>query len=358
MALRILFISNNFSPFIGGIEVISQMLAQAFTNYGHEVHLLTWSQDNSGQVFPFRVIRKPSFITLIKEHYWADLVFENNPSLRLSWPNLIFNKPSVVTLQTWLSRKDGTKSFIDKLKLKGLTRATKVIACSNAVKTGCWPQALVIENPFQEKLFREIPEIPRDRDFVFLGRMVSDKGAELAIKAFHRAKIHDENKEMERPQLFLTMIGDGPERKKLEKLANEFNLNDQIEFTGYLQGERLVNCLNRHRFMLVPSIWEEPFGIVVLEGMASGCLPIVSDGGGLPEAIGNSGFLFKRGDLDDLTNCMLEVLKNPGLVQQCHDNFKHHLALHKLEVVAKRYLEVIDLAFQNKQTAQIQEHTF
>lgn len=45
---------------------------------------------------------------------------------------------------------------------------------------------------------------------------------------------------------------------------------------------------------MIPSVWGEAFGIVALEGMASGCIEICSDSDGLQEAIGNNGFLFKR----------------------------------------------------------------
>lgn len=76
-----------------------------------------------------------------------------------------------------------------------------------------------------------------------------------------------------------------------------------------LTGESLNKELNDHKFQVVPSTWGEAFGIVALEGMASGCIEICSDSDGLQEAIGNNGFLFKKGDVIDLTIRMEEVLK-------------------------------------------------
>ena len=351
MKLKILFISHNFSPVIGGIEVISQVLANAFTKEGHKVHLLTWSKDNSGKTFPYEVVRNPNVITLLREHRWADVVFENNPCLRLSWPRLFFRKPSIISLQTWVSRINGTISIKDKIKLKWLNKANKVISCSTAIRNRCFPESVVIQNPYQEDLFHVDSAILRDKEFIFLGRMVSDKGAELAIRAFHKVCTNDKNSS----DLRLTMVGDGPERKYLEEIVHKLQLDKNVKFTGSLCGDQLVKCLNQHRFLLVPSVWEEPFGVVVLEGMACGCVPIVSDGGGLPEAIGNAGLIFKRGDLDQLYDCMQKVIRNNSLQQHYRSQAETHLALHKSSIIAQKYMEVIEYTFKNYELSNFRE---
>src|SRR5690606_32193842 len=105
--MKILMLSHNFYPFIGGIEVISDALATNFTKEGNEVHLVTWTTAKSKTTFPFTVIRNPGIFKLISEHFWADVVFENNPCLRLSWPSILFNTPTVVSLQTWICKKEG-----------------------------------------------------------------------------------------------------------------------------------------------------------------------------------------------------------------------------------------------------------
>ncbi len=347
MSLKILFISHNFSPFVGGIEFISEVLAENFTKKGHEVHLLTWTRFNekARKTFPYKVIRDPGLIALFKEHNWADVVFENNPALRLSWPAIFFKKPSFISIQTWISRIDGRVSFKDKLKLKWLRRASKVIACSKAIQERCFHDSVVIPNPYKEKSFHLDPNIRRDREFVFLGRMVSDKGADLAIKAFSKIVKNGSTSS----NLRLTMIGDGPERKSLEVMVKNLNLEENVKFTGCLQGADLVNCLNKHKCLLVPSVWEEPFGIVVLEGMACGCIPIVSDGGGLPDAMGDSGLIFKRGNVDQLALCMQQVLDNPEKAEIFQDKVNEHLENFKSSVVTKMYLDIIERTVKAKQ---------
>jgi glycosyltransferase involved in cell wall biosynthesis len=142
-------------------------------------------------------------------------------------------------------------------------------------------------------------------------------------------------------KITLTIIGEGTEFENLKNLVKSFQLEAQVNFTGALKGNALVDCLNEHKYLLVPSLWEEPFGNVALEGLACGCIPIVSDGGGLPDAVGDAGLVFKRGDIDALTNVMLNVLLNPEIEQNLLRNASTHLKSHLPEVVAERYLKVI-----------------
>ena len=190
MSLKILFLSHKFYPDVGGIEVNSEILANAFHNAGHTVRLVTWSRESEDRkTFPFQVKRDPTVMSLIRDHVWADVVYENNPCLRLGWPSIFFHKPAVIALRTWVSRNDGTIKWQDKLKLRCLTRAKSVIAVSDSVRKKCWPAATVIGNPYRADIFKVHVGIKRNSNFAFLGRLVSDKGADLAIQALHQLLI-------------------------------------------------------------------------------------------------------------------------------------------------------------------------
>ncbi|HKG08687.1 MAG TPA: glycosyltransferase family 4 protein [Pedobacter sp.] len=331
--MKILFLTHLFYPHIGGIEVNSELLAGCFNGAGHEIRLVTWAEDKTNKVYPYPVIRKPNVWELIKEHAWADVVFENNPCLRLSWPAFFLGKPSVVALRSWLRRDDGTIGWQDKLKRKWLARAKGVIAVSKALSDACWPAATVIGNPFRSELFRNIPGSSPSQDFVFLGRLVNDKGADLAIRAVAA-------------DLRLTIIGDGPELANLKQLAKDLGKAGSVVFKGTLTGEELVGELNNHKYMLVPSLLREPFGNVALEGMACGCLPVVADGGGLPDAVGKAGLVFERGSLDSLVDKIAELLGNPPLEDELRIAAAAHLGQHLPKVVSARYLAVIEGAFK------------
>jgi len=333
--MRILFITHKFYPDIGGIEVNSEVLALGFHKAGHEVRMITWTASSGDRSFPFTVIRQPKTAVLLNEHRNADIVFENNPTLRLSWPAIFFNKPIVVALRTWVNRNQGSMAWQDKMKMYWLKRSSAVIAISEAVRERCWPQATVIGNPYRENLFRILNNEPRERDFVFMGRLVPDKGADIALKALQQLISNG-------GQLFnLTIIGNGPEEGNLKTLVETLKLQDQVTFTGSLRGEELVQCLNQHKYLLVPSTWEEPFGNVALEGMACGCLPIVSEGGGLPDAVGNAGLIVQRGSVEALVQGIQKLLTDKDFEQQLRNAARAHLANHHPDVVSNRYLEVV-----------------
>jgi glycosyltransferase involved in cell wall biosynthesis len=337
--MKILFITHKFHPDIGGIEVNSEILALAFHHAGHEVRMITWTGSEGDKTFPFTIIRQPGTATLFKEHKNADVVFENNPSLRLSWPAVFYNKPIVVALRTWINRIENGLAWQDKLKLLWLKRASAVIAVSDAVRKRCWPQATVIGNPYRESLFKIQPDATRTRDFVFMGRLVPDKGADVALNALHRLSARSEL-----GQLNLTIIGNGPEQESLQSLVETLKLTKQVKFTGALRGEELVTCLNQHRYLLVPSTWEEPFGNVALEGMACGCLPIVSDGGGLPDAVGKAGLVVVRGSVEALVTGIQSLLTNAALENKLRGAAEDHLAGHHPQVVSNKYLQVVEAA--------------
>ncbi len=339
--MKILLLTHKFWPDVGGIESITEMLAERFVAEGHIVKVVTWSEDTSYTIFSYDVIRKPTVTTLFKQHKWADVVFENNICLRLSWPALVLLKPKVIGLQTWIQDQNSPNKLQGFLKRQWLKKAKAVIACSEAIRKGCWPDAQVIGNPYQERLFKILPEAYRLYDFVFVGRLVSDKGVDVAIKAV--AKLV---KTTTYKKVIFNIIGDGPEKANLQKMVVESGLQHNVKLLGAYHGEALVHCLNRHRFILVPSTWQEPFGIVALEGMACGCLPIVSDTGGLPDAVGTSGLTFKAGDSTSLFNAMKRILVDDELENVLRSKAANHLRQNTAVEISKRYLSVFNEAIK------------
>tara|TARA_R110000868_G_scaffold8774_13_gene44949 strand:+ start:1079 stop:2095 length:1017 start_codon:yes stop_codon:yes gene_type:complete len=332
--MNIVLLSHKFLPDIGGIETMTLFLAEIYCKANYNVKVITWTQGISNEKFSFKVIRQPKAIDIIKEIKWADIVLENNPTMRLSWPLLFTNKPLVIVFHTWLQRTNARIGWQDRIKKLWLKRANKIIAVSNALANNLPKNTLVIKNPYRDTLFKIDENIVRDKDFVFLGRLVSDKGPDLAITALYELNKKGLDKN-------LTIIGDGPEKENLKKLSSSLDLDSKINFKSSLFGEELVMQLNKHNFLLVPSVWEEPFGLVVLEAMACGCIPIVSNSGGLPEALGNAGLLFDKGNLNALVEKMEYLITNTTL----RDNFRNeaisHLKNHNSEIIGKKYLDVV-----------------
>ena len=159
----------------------------------------------------------------------------------------------------------------------------RLISISDAIRRDSYKDSIVIGNPYRSNVFKIIDSIERRDTVAYLGRFVTDKGIELLIKAYSRTNFTN---------IPLTLIGSGKDEKKYLKLANEVGI--RLRMTGSLNGDALVKELNTHKILVIPSLWEEPFGNVALEGMACGCLVLASDGGGLPDAVGKAGFTFKR----------------------------------------------------------------
>lgn len=335
--MKILLCSHLFAPGIGGTETVGALLAAEFVRAGHDVQVVTPSPGPPAAAdAPYPIHRRPPAGTLLRLLRECDVCFHNGLSLRAAWPLLGIRRPWVVVHHTWLTRTDGSRGWQDRLKRRVLRHARQ-IAVSRALAAALPGPAEVIPNPYRHDLFRELPGVPRDRDLMFLGRLVSDKGADLLLAALALLRPRGL-----RPGLTLT--GDGPERAALQAEVARLGLGAQVEFTGALVGPALVERLNRHRVLVVPSRWAEPFGVVVLEGVACGCAVVGSAQGGLPEAIGPCGATFPNGDAAALAARLEEVLGSPALPRAWRAAAPAHLAAHHPAAVAQRYLQVFESA--------------
>jgi glycosyltransferase involved in cell wall biosynthesis len=86
-----------------------------------------------------------------------------------------------------------------------------------------------------------------------------------------------------------------------------------VRCPGHIERASLPEQLQKAHIHVVPSRWDEPFGLVTLEGMATGLATIGSHTGGTPEVIGDAGFLFPRESAEDLADRMLELISDDTL---------------------------------------------
>ncbi|MBE7212610.1 MAG: glycosyltransferase family 4 protein [Gluconacetobacter diazotrophicus] len=339
--MRILLATHFFFPNIGGLETVARVLADQFTALGHQVIVMTQSPRPDGEAldreeFAYPVVRCPDAKQTLRLVRWCEVYFQNNISLRTLWPLLLARRPWVVSHQTWLTRVNGRTGWEDILK-KQLIRFGSPIAISRAVAAPLPVPATLIGNPYQNDLFRVLPDVERTKDIVFLARLVSDKGGDVTLEALARMRLHGLT-----PRL--TVVGDGPERPNLEALAQRLGVASQVTFLGMQTGETLVRILNEHRVMAVPSLLAEPFGVVALEGIACGCAVVASEGGGLPDAIGPCGLLFPNGDANALADCLGRLLIDGDLRDRLRAGAAEHLAAHSPQRIAAKYLEMFEKA--------------
>lgn len=326
--MRLLVASYAYAPSLGGIETATRLLADAWERAGCSVRILTASAGTSPD--EGRVVRQPSLLRVWRELRGADAFIHNNLSLRLAaaWP--LRRRPWVTIHQTWLRHPGWPETRAVRWKARALRLGTSV-AISQAIAAALPVPADVIPNPCDTALFRAARGRPRDRDVAFLGRLVSDKGADLLLTAL--ARLHAGG----RP-LHATIAGGGPEDAALRSAAREAGLRDSVDFTGPLDPPAAAAMLARHHLLAVPSRWPEPFGIVALEGLAAGCQVVVARSGGLPEAVGVCGSTFEAGDATSLADALARALDNPPPPPAAVDA---HLAGFEPDVIAARHLALL-----------------
>ena len=304
------------------------ILAHEFARRGHEVIVVTRTMGEGR--FSFEVRRGPRLAELPGLTRWSDVVFHNNISMRTAWPLAWIRRPWVVAHHTWIARMDGTLATADRAKLLAIRRATNV-AVSGAIAAKLPVKARVIPNPYRDDLFHRTNIGNRDGDLIFLGRLVSDKGVDLLLEAMGMMT-------GKRPRV--TIVGEGPEKAALEAQARRLGI--EATFAGWQRGSELVEMLNGHRMLVVPSVWEEPFGVVALEAMACGCVPVVASSGGLPEAVEEAGVTFTKGDARGLAECLTELMGDERRIEELRGRAPGHLEKHRAGVVAEQYLEVLE----------------
>ena len=331
--MKILLGSHHFFPSTGGIETVTSLLAREFIRLGHEVRVIT--QTPGGNHFPFSVVRCSGPLELVLNVRWCDIFLQNNISLRTLWPLLFVRRPLFIAHQTWITNPDGSTGWQHRLKRFVLRYATS-FAISDAIAGSLPGPSIRVGNPYDDEVFKDSPAGPRTGDLIFVGRLVSDKGVGLLLDAMKllEAKPH------------LTIAGDGPERAALEKQAADLQLRSQVDFVGPQHGEQLARLLRLHQILVVPSLWQEPFGIVALEGIACGCVVVGSAGGGLAEAIGPCGATFPNGDAAALGKAIARLLADPDECARLRQNAPSHLARFTPRHVAGIYLDAMEKALR------------
>ena len=261
---------------------------------------------------------------------WCNLYLLNGVSFYQGLAAICFGKPFAIIHHNLETKGRGLQEIKRLLKwmIGSLGRS---IAVSRYVAQQLPGSPLVICNPYDNTMFRERPDVVRDGDLIFVGRLIKEKGADVLLEAL--AILRNRNL---KPRL--TIVGDGPGKTNLTEKAGSLDLCGQVEFSGYRTGEDLACLLNGHRILVVPSVLPEGFPVVALEGSGCGCVVVASDAGGLKEAVGPCGLTFKSGCANELAVCLEGLLRNPARLVEFRSRAAEHLSVHSREYVAERYL--------------------
>lgn len=146
-------------------------------------------------------------------------------------------------------------------------------------------------------------EFKQKYNIVVPGRLVKEKGHLPflnAIKSF-----------IEKKNIIVHIIGEGPERMTIESFVNAKELKEKVKMHGRLEQDELLKYMYHSDIIIVPSLIEG-FGMVAAEALMLNKLCIVSDAGGLTEVIedNRNGFVFKRSNFGDLNLILSKMYQN------------------------------------------------
>jgi glycogen synthase len=352
--LRTLILSWEYPPLIeGGLARHVRKLAEGLVAEGAEVHVITRGHEESpadeemGGVHVHRV-REPErprdlgeFVTWI-EHMNADmlaagvelgdqisfdLVHGHDWLVAGAGDHLAkrFRCPFVVTIhateygrhQGWVDKHP--QSYIHGVERWMANRAERVIACSSYMREHVadiygleYEQISVIPNGIDPRELVPVDDLdslrarfaaPDERLVLLVGRLVYEKGFQLALEAMPDLVERLGN-------VRFLVAGSGTAEADLRRQASELGLDPYGTFLGWIGDDVLHSLYRIADLTVVPSLYE-PFGLVALEAMASGCPCIVADTGGLREIVPEGervGLRFHGGDPEHLATMAERLL--------------------------------------------------
>jgi glycosyltransferase involved in cell wall biosynthesis len=367
--MRILLHSKAFYPQVGGIETMSLVLASWLAREGHSVTVATDvpAERDADRALPFDVVRSGTRHELRSLARRADVIHANGFSITTLGFALGAGRPLIFTHQgyqascltglgwheAWghcgydlarcaaLTKKQHGMAYAGRQLVRHavgrvvLSHAAKNVSVSRFVADVLRaPASALVMNCVDSELMRPGPATgPRDR-FLFVGRFVAEKGFEVLLSAVARAG----------NEITLDVVGGGPLEGKYRSLAGELGLGDRVRFLGPLRGEPLAQAYRNALAVVVPSIWDEAFGIVAAEALSCGRIALVSDRGGLPEVVEGLGTTFPAGDVEALATTLWRARTDDHWREDLEARIPAFASRFTAERMAREYVAVYQAA--------------
>ena len=294
--MKVVISSYTFLPELGGVATHVACLAAAFARAGHQTTVITLTRGPTSG-YGFEVIRAPSPLTLTTCYASADILILSNLSLRLIYPALIIRR----RVGLWHHSESAFSTDFDGLARRScraiMDRAIHFATSRYIAKKGRLKNPLVIHpfiGPEHLAAFQEASREPRS-GVLFAGRLEAEKGILHLLDRWPMVRDRLQVKT-------LRIAGFGTLSGEVAEFAAAHS--GEIHFLGQLSITDVARAMHRSRYCIVPSLWNEPFGSVALEAIAAGALTICTSRGGLPEAVGELGFLYDPDCPNDLDTAL------------------------------------------------------
>lgn len=374
--MKVAILIGHYYPGVKGAELFAQRLAEYLVRRGNEVDVITgwWDKElarseviNGVNVYRIRTLRLKHFsqITLFSPMFLKLLTLDRIESYDVfhsvgetmvayagSAMKVLRKKPHIITIQgttlvTGLG--NGLAGFIlRKLSRLSLKHASLVHAISrelaSVAKRFGAEDILTVPNgvdmaefiPMGKEKARKKLDIPPGKSMVVcVARLVPVKGIDYLIRAI--ALLSQLNN-----RISLLVIGDGPQRSDLEKLASELGLRDKVKFLGALPHEQIPLYLNAADIFVQPSL-HEGLGIALIEAMSCGIPVVGTRVDGILDIIedGENGFLVPPKDSEALAEAVKRLFADEDIrsrfitkgLETVKDKFQWDDVLPKIEEV-------------------------
>ena len=326
--MRILFLSTQYYPTIGGIQTNSEYLIEHFIRNKNEVILMTKTKMTIAEknIFNFEIYDNPSRKKINELHEWADIIYHNNITLSLSSLKLKHFKKTIVTSQYWLDKENTFRYLMQKLFL---ILSVQNVFISKCIKKDINLSGEIIPNFYNEKLFFSMKSSSKkQKKILFVGRMTDEKGVDILIKAVKKIEKNLRNGDV-------SIIGPGNELNTYKKLAKELKIFHLFNFLKK-KNKELNKYYNSHKIHVVPSK-KEPFGIVTLEGCAAGCIGILSNMYGLSEFDKRIFQFYNNNNHTELAKVIKKNMITPKTIN--YHIRKKYLSKYNLKTIGDKYLK-------------------
>lgn len=170
----------------------------------------------------------------------------------------------------------------------------------------------VIENSVDINHITKISRSDHTSDLIFAGRLADTKHVDVLLRAVAKTRNTYKN-------ILLTVVGDGPERKKLESLARKLKIDNNVTFTGFFdKHDDMLRHMKSSKVFVLPSS-REGFGIVVIEANAAGIPVITVDepDNFAQKLITNDNGIVTKLRTDDLADAIVRILNHPFSPKKC-----------------------------------------
>ncbi|MBP2708427.1 glycosyltransferase family 4 protein [Microbispora sp. RL4-1S] len=226
-----------------------------------------------------------------------------------------------------------------RLEGRGVDRAAAVIALTERLgRQLSRPGVHVIPSGVSGAFLAVEPGrgLPRDLPhprIAFVGRLHPQKGVDTLLHAFRLLDAGYTG--------YLVIVGDGPERARLHRMARHLGIARRTRFLGFVPHDRIPSLLKDVDVLVLPSRYEE-LGSVLVEAMYCGTPVVASATGGIPELVrdGHEGLLVPPGSPAALAGALREVIDDPPLAARLAGHARRRVDEHTWDHLVHRVLDV------------------